>query len=298
MTSIVYSEKYYCDIGAHVFPTEKFRLVYEMLERNGYLVGETVSILAPRPATREELALVHDEKYLDDALNARVTSATMRSELPVKRDVIEAFALSAGGTIVAAESAAAEGRSVNIGGGFHHAFADHAEGFCYFNDVAIAARKLLAEGKASRVAIIDCDLHQGNGTAHIFRDDPNVFTFSIHQENNYPVKRQGDMDIGLDDGVGDEEYLERLGAGLERIRREFKPDFVFYLAGADPFVEDQLGALRLTHEGFSRRDEIVMGTFYRDKVPICVVLAGGYSRDVQDTVRIHYQTCVRLIELR
>lgn len=296
MTSIVYSEKYYCDIGPHVFPTEKFRLVYEMLERNGHLAGETVSILAPRPATREELALVHEEEYLDDALNARVTHATMRSELPVERDVIEAFALSAGGTIVAAESAAADGRSVNIGGGYHHAFADHAEGFCYFNDVAIAARKLLAGKKASRVAIVDCDLHQGNGTAYIFRDDPSVFTFSIHQERNYPVKSQSDIDIGLDDGVGDEEYLERLGAAIERIRSEFNPDFVFYLAGADPFVEDQLGALRLTHDGFSRRDEIVMGAFCGDKVPLCVVLAGGYSRDVQDTVRIHYQTCVRLIE--
>jgi acetoin utilization deacetylase AcuC-like enzyme len=297
VTSIVYSEKYYCDIGAHVFPTEKFRLVYEMLERDGHLAGETVSIRAPRPATPEELALIHEAKYLDDALNARVTPATMRSELPVERDVIEAFVLSAGGTIVAAESAAAEGRSVNIGGGYHHAFADHAEGFCYFNDVAVAARKLLAGKKASRIAIADCDLHQGNGTAHIFRDDPDVFTFSIHQEHNYPVKQKGDLDIGLDDGVGDEEYLDRLGVAIEQIRSEFKPDFVFYLAGADPFVEDQLGALRLTHEGFSRRDEIVMGPFCRNDVPVCVVLAGGYSREVQDTVRIHYQTCVNLIEL-
>lgn len=294
MTSIVYSERYYCDIGPHVFPTEKFRLVYEMLERNGKLGIDTVEVLEPRQATREELALVHEEQYLDDALNARTTPATMRSELPVEREVIEAFALSAGGTIVAAERAAAEGRSVNLGGGYHHAFADHAEGFCYFNDVAIAARKLSVDKKAARVAIVDCDLHQGNGTAYIFRDDPKVFTFSIHQEHNYPVKEKSDLDIGLDDGVGDDEYLEKLEGALGLIRQKFNPDFVFYLAGADPFVEDQLGALRLTHDGFGRRDDAVIGAFHG--VPLCAVLAGGYSRDVLDTVKIHYGTCVNLIE--
>jgi len=296
MTSIVYSDKYFCDIGPHVFPTEKYMLLYRMLVESGKLPSDRVQVLAPRSATREELALVHSEEYLDDALNARVTSATIRSELPVEKSVIEAFLLSTGGTVVAAEEAATKGRGINLGGGYHHAFADHAEGFCYFNDVAIAARKLLSGKKASRIAIVDCDLHQGNGTAYIFRDDSNVFTFSIHQEHNYPVKQKSDLDIGLEDGVGDEEYLKSLEGALTRIRNEFKPDYVFYLAGADPFVEDQLGRLELTHEGFRRRDEMVIGGFCGRDVRLCVVLAGGYSRDVNDTVKIHYATCVRLIE--
>ena len=296
MTTIVYSSRYYCDIGWHVFPIEKYRLVYEVLDRDGKLAAGTVELVEPRPAAREELALVHSGKYLDDVLNARLTPATFSSELPVERNVIDAFLLSTGGTIIAAERAATCGRAVNLGGGYHHAFADHAEGFCFFNDVAIAARKLLNEGKAARIAVVDCDLHQGNGTAHIFSEESRVFTFSIHQERNYPIKQRSDLDIGLDDGVGNEEYLARLGDAIERIQNDFAPDFVFYLAGADPFEDDQLGALELTHEGFRRRDDMVIGVFCGRNVPICVVLAGGYSRDVEDTIRIHYGTCVRLLE--
>jgi acetoin utilization deacetylase AcuC-like enzyme len=296
MTAIIYSDKYYCDIGAHVFPPQKYRLVYEMLEKNGWLQNPTVKVLAPRMPTREELRLVHTDKYLDEVLNARLTPATFTSELPVRKEVVEAFLLNTGGTLVAADSAVAEGRAVNIGGGFHHAFADHAEGFCFFNDVAIASRKLLSEEKASRVAVVDCDLHQGNGTAFIFQNVPEVFTFSIHQENNYPIKQKSDLDIGLDDGAGDGIYLSSLETAIDRIQTSFKPDLVFYLAGADPFVEDQLGALELTHEGFRRRDDIVIGTFCGAGIPICVLLAGGYSRNVRDTVEIHYNTCVRLFQ--
>jgi len=296
MTAIVYSIRYDCDLGAHVFPTEKYRLVYEMLETTGKLASGDVRVLEPRAPESEELQLVHEAGYLDDALNARLTPATFSSELPVRRDIIDAFLLSTGGTLVAAENAAEDGRGVNLGGGFHHAFADHAEGFCFFNDVAIACRKMFAEKSASRIAVVDCDLHQGNGTAFIFRDEPNVFTFSIHQERNYPIKQQSDLDIGLGDGVGDEEYLDRLTGAIARIQNEFEPDFVFYLAGADPFKEDQLGALEITHEGFSRRDDIVIGTFCGGGIPFCAVLAGGYSRNVQDTVRIHYDMCVRLLE--
>ncbi len=296
MTAIIYSDKYYCDIGAHVFPPQKYRLVYEMLEKNGWLQNPTVKVLAPRMPTREELRLVHTDKYLDEVLNARLTPATFTSELPVRKEVVEAFLLNTGGTLVAADSAVAEGRAVNIGGGFHHAFADHAEGFCFFNDVAIASRKLLSEEKASRIAVVDCDLHQGNGTAFIFQNVPEVFTFSIHQENNYPIKQKSDLDIGLDDGAGDDIYLSSLETAIDRIQTSFKPDLVFYLAGADPFVEDQLGALELTHEGFRRRDDIVIGTFCGAGIPICVLLAGGYSRNVRDTVEIHYNTCVRLFQ--
>ncbi|UCD56376.1 MAG: histone deacetylase [Candidatus Hydrogenedentota bacterium] len=296
MTTIVYSDRYYCDIGHHVFPAQKYRLVYEMLERSGRLEDDKVEMLDPRLPTREELSLVHNEEYLDDVLNARLTPATFSSELPVRRDVVDAFLLSTGGTLVAAESAAATGRSINLGGGYHHAFADHAEGFCFFNDVAIACAKLLAVNKAAHIAIVDCDLHQGNGTAYIFRDEPNVFTFSIHQEHNYPIKQRSDLDIGLDDGVGDAEYLGKLGKAIERIQKEFGPDFVFYLAGADPFEQDQLGSLELTHEGFRGRDDMIIGAFCGSRIPLCVVLAGGYSRDVQDTVKIHYNTCLRVFE--
>ncbi|MBI4831632.1 MAG: histone deacetylase [Candidatus Lindowbacteria bacterium] len=294
MTTIVYSDKYFANIGPHVFPAQKYRLTYEMLEKDGHLKSPHVKLLQPRMPTRDELMLVHENKYLDDVLNYRITPATFSSELPMKREVVEAFLLSSGGTLVAAESAVSAGRSINLGGGFHHAFPDHAEGFCFFNDVAMACRALLKEKKAARIAVVDCDLHQGNGTAYIFRDEPNVFTFSIHQENNYPIKQKSDLDIGLDDGVGDEEYLAKLGGAIERIQKEFKPDFVFYLAGADPFEDDQLGSLELTHEGFKRREDMVIGTFCDAKVPVCVVLAGGYSRDVWDTVKIHYSTCVRL----
>lgn len=296
MVTIVYSDRYFCVIGAHVFPAQKYRLVYRMLKKNEKLAGQKVQVLEPRFPTMEELRLVHTEKYLQDVLNARLTPETFSSELPLKRDVIEAFLLSTGGTLVAAEDAVKNGRSINLGGGFHHAFPEHAEGFCFFNDVAIAATKLLNEGAVSRIAVVDCDLHQGNGTAHIFRENKNVFTFSIHQENNYPVKQQSTLDIGLDDGVGDEEYIEKLRQGLELIEKDFKPDYVFYLAGADPFENDQLGGLRLTHAGFRKRDDLVIGLYGKKKIPLCVLLAGGYSIDVQDTVLIHYDTCVRLIE--
>ncbi|MBI5118441.1 histone deacetylase [Candidatus Poribacteria bacterium] len=294
MTTIVYSDKYFANIGPHVFPAQKYRLVYDEIGKDGYLQSPSVQILQPRMPTRDELRFVHEDKYLDDVLGFRITPSTFSSELPMRREVVEAFLLSSGGTLVAAESAVTTKKSVNLGGGFHHAFPDHAEGFCFFNDVAMACRMLLKEKKATRIAIVDCDLHQGNGTAYIFRDEPNVFTFSIHQENNYPIKQTSDLDIGLDDGVGDDEYLKRLGGAIEQIQKEFRPDYVFYLAGADPFEDDQLGSLELTHEGFKRRDEMVVGTFCGADIPLCVVLAGGYSRDVRDTVRIHYNTCLRL----
>ena len=296
MLTVVYSDKYYCNIGNHVFPARKYRLVYEMLQREGKLTGKNVKVLEPRVPTQEELRLVHTEEYLHAALNSRVTWATFSSELPIRPDIIEAFLINTGGTLVASESALETGRSINLGGGFHHAFAEHAEGFCFFNDVAIAIRKLLAGQKASRIAIVDCDLHQGNGTAHIFSGEEKVFAFSIHQENNYPVKQKSSLDIGLDDGVGDEEYLEKLQVALEHIDKQFKPDYLFYIAGADPFKDDQLGGLKLTLEGFRRRDNAVIGFAKKNNIPLCVTLAGGYARDVLDTIRIHYQTCVRLLE--
>jgi acetoin utilization deacetylase AcuC-like enzyme len=296
MTAIVYSAKYFANIGPHVFPAQKYRLLFETIEKNAHLQSPNVKLLQPRLPTREELRLVHEDKYLDDVLNFRLTPSTYSSELPVHREVVEAFLLNTGGTLVAAEAALPAGRGVNLGGGFHHAFPDHAEGFCYFNDIAIACCVLLKEKRASRIAIVDCDLHQGNGTAYIFRNEPNVFTFSMHQENNYPIKQKSDLDIGLDDGVGDDEYLSKLSGAIERIQKEFAPDYIFYLAGADPFEDDQLGSLDLSHDGFKRRDDMVIGTFCPAGIPLCAVLAGGYSQDVWDTIKIHYDMCLRLFE--
>ncbi len=294
MVSVVYSPAYYCILGAHVFPSHKYRLVYQMLEEYGALSKPNIRLLQPRVPSREELLLVHSEKYLDDILNVRLTPQTFSSELPIKKDTVDAFLLSTGGTLVASESALDTKRSINIGGGYHHAFPDHAEGFCLFNDVAIACRRLLARKPELRIAIVDCDLHQGNGTAYIFRKEKNVFTFSIHQENNYPVKQESDLDIGLDDGVGDDEYLKKLQEALDYIAQEFQPKYVFYLAGADPFEDDQLGALRVTTAGFRKRDDLVIDFCTQRTISLCVVLAGGYARDVRDTVRIHYNTCLRL----
>ena len=184
----------------------------------------------------------------------------------------------------------ARGAAVNLGGGFHHAFADHAEGFCYLNDLAVAARERTDAG-VSRVAIVDLDVHQGNGTAKIFEGDPQVFTLSIHQERNYPVpKQQSSLDVGLDDGTGDGEYLEALDRALEQVW-SFGPALLLYQAGADPYREDQLGGLKLSFEGLEQRDRRVIEGSRTRRIPVAVTLGGGYARNVEDTVRIHETTC-------
>ena len=213
--AVVHHTRYRCDIGTHVFPMEKYELVRRELVHLG-LVRED-EILAPAPATRAELELVHTPEYLDDLERLRHTPRTACSELPRTHEIVEAYALAAGGTTLAAREALARGAAVNLGGGFHHAFADLASGFCYLNDLAVATRVLQHEGRVRRVAIVDVDLHQGNGAARIFRSDPDVFTFSIHQERLYPIKETGTLDIGLDDGIGDGAYHERLASGLERV---------------------------------------------------------------------------------
>jgi acetoin utilization deacetylase AcuC-like enzyme len=185
---------------------------------------------------------------------------------------------------------------MNLTGGFHHAFPDHAEGFCYVNDVAVAIRKLQLERRIKRALVVDCDLHQGNGTAYIFRGDPDVFTFSIHQEKLYPVKQRSSLDIGLPNLAGDAEYFGHLERHVPRIMEEFRPDIVFYLAGADPYEGDQLGSLRLTMKGLRRRDELVFKECAGRAVPICVVVAGGYAFHAEDTIQIHCNTCKALME--
>ncbi len=285
----IYSDKYEVNIGAHVFVTQKYRLVKERLIREG--LAQEKDFICPQNSDIKDIALVHTTQYIDDMLNLKWTQRTVRSELPLTTEIINAYFLHAEGTILACEQALKDGIGMHIGGGFHHAFADHAEGFCYVNDIAVGIRKMQSLKKIKRAAVIDCDLHQGNGTANIFKNDPTVFTFSIHQELLYPIKEQSDWDIGLNDYTGDDEYLSLLQNAVNKIFREHKPELVIYVAGADPFYLDQLGSLRLTKEGLQKRDEIVIKNCREQNIPAAVTLAGGYAYDVKDTVEIHFNTC-------
>ena len=285
----MHSFGYQCDIGRHVFPMEKFALVRAQLERTG--AAAPGDFLEPAPASRDELLLVHEPEFLDDLEALRWTPRTTPSELPLEADIVRAYRLAAGGTVLAARAALERGAGLNLGGGFHHAFAGHAEGFCYLNDLAVAVRVLQREGRVSRVAVVDLDVHQGNGTARIFRDDPSVFTLSIHQERNYPgAKERSDLDVGLDNGIGDAAYDRVLAGALEAVWK-FGPEMVIYQAGADPYFDDQLGGLSLTREGLEARDRRVLEGAAARRIPAVVTLGGGYARRVEDTVDIHVTTC-------
>ena len=284
---LVYSPRYAADLQGHVFPIEKYRLVVEQLARENIL-GE---VLEPAPASRAELELVHTPAYLDDLFAARRTHHTAFSEMPLTREIADAFALGAGGSVLAARLALERrGPAMNVGGGLHHAFAAHAEGFCYINDVALAVKVMQEEGRIKRAAVIDCDLHQGNGTAHIFRDDADVFTFSIHEENLYPEKEHSDLDVGLASCAGDDEYLPHLRRYVPALLDEHRPDLVVYVAGADPYAGDQLGTLQLTLAGLLERDRVVLGACAARGLAVAITLAGGYARRTADTVAIHVNT--------
>jgi len=293
--ALVYTDSYVVDIGTHVFPVAKYPMIVERLvETCG--VGHD-EFLAPKPPTREQLLLVHTPEYLDDLTRSRWTYRTSSSEMPLTPEIAKAYLLSAGGTLLAArEALERRGFGIHIGGGFHHTFPDHAEGFCYINDIAVAVRVLQKEGAIKRAAVVDCDLHQGNGTAFIFRNDPSVFTFSIHQENNYPAKQRSDVDIGLRDGATDDEYLEALATVIPSRLDAFQPELVIFVAGADPYEKDLLGGLSLTKEGLARRDRMVVEYCAERSVPIASVLAGGYAPDINETVEIQTQTCCTMIE--
>jgi acetoin utilization deacetylase AcuC-like enzyme len=287
--AFVHSAGYYCDIGVHVFPMEKFGIVRDRLIKSGLV--EAGDILEPPLATREELLRVHTAEYLGDLEQLRWTRRTLGSELPLTAEIVRAYVLAAGGTILAAREALTRGVAVNLGGGFHHAYADHAEGFCYINDIAVAIRALQQESLARRVAVVDCDVHQGNGTARLFRDDPDVFTLSLHQERNFPEPKEvGDLDIGLADRTGDEEYLGKLGAALDSVWAR-APEVVVYQAGADPYGGDQLGGLALTLAGLEARDRMVLEGCGSRRIPVAVTLGGGYARRLEDTIGIHLATC-------
>jgi acetoin utilization deacetylase AcuC-like enzyme len=246
----------------------------------------------PDAATDGQLLLVHDAVYLDRVKQGTLSAAEMRAiGFPWTEQMVERSRRSSGATLAAARAALREGTAANFAGGTHHAFRDRGEGFCVFNDSAVAARVLQAEGLARRVLVIDCDVHQGNGTAAIFRGDDSVFTFSIHGANNYPfVKEAGDLDIELPDGAGDRAYLDLLEPGLKLAMERANADLAIYLAGADPYIDDRLGRLALTKQGLLNRDRMVFEACERAGLPVAVAMAGGYARDIEDTIDINYHT--------
>jgi len=284
--AVVFSERYFADIGVHVFPMRKFEMIKDELVRRGVVRREDV--IEPEPASLEQVQRVHDREYIDKLLHGRLSVLEEAIlELPYSEALVEASFLCAGGSIIAARNALERGASANIGGGFHHAFPDHGEGFCVFHDVAIAIRELQATKEIRRAAVIDVDVHHGNGTAAIFRDDPSVFTFSIHEEENYPaVKPPSDQDVGLETGAGGKTYLAVLEHWIPRILTRHEPDLVAYIGGADPYEQDQLGRLRLTRDDLRARDRLVFGECAKRGIPFAVFLAGGYARELEDTVGI------------
>jgi len=287
---LVYHPGYDLHLGDHVFPTEKYRLVRERLIREGFAHEE--DFVEPEPAPDEDLLLVHDPGWIQRLKTGTLSFyEILKLELPYSREMVDGFLLAAGGTTLAAGLALHDGIGFNVGGGFHHAFPGHGEGFCAIHDIAVAIRHWQREGLIERAMVVDCDVHHGNGTAAIFAGNTRAFTLSIHQFHNYPAhKPASDIDIHLADLTGDEEYLERLRAAYLPALAEHRPGLVVYVAGADPYVEDQLGGLALSLEGLKARDVLVLETALRERVPVAIVLAGGYAVELEDTVAIHVNT--------
>ena len=277
----------------HRFPMEKYARLRESLLASGEF-GEADSHL-PHAATDEELGRAHDPAYIQ-AVSAGLLPEKAQKAIgfPWSPGMVERSRRSAGATLCACRAALANGVSANLAGGPHHAFRDRGEGFCVFNDAAVAARAMQAEGLANRVLIVDCDVHQGNGTASILRGDDSIFTFSIHGARNFPFdKEQSDLDIELPDGCADAAYLLRLNEGLDTAFDLARPDLVIYLAGADPYRDDRLGRLALTFDGLAERDRSVFAHCQARRLPLAIAMAGGYARQIEDTVRIH-TTTIRL----
>lgn len=344
---LIYSDGYDLNLGAHVFPSRKFKWIHEKCLRDGIAAAD--DFLEPEPAPDEDILRVHTQEWTRKLKQGKLSYfEILRLEVPYSPQLVRAFWLSAGGSTLAARRALADRCAFNLGGGFHHAFPDHGEGFCAINDVAVAIRRLQADGAIESALIVDLDVHHGNGTAAIFAADPSVFTLSMHQENNYPnPKPPSDLDVALDDFTDDDTYLrllrkaldeaftrfakefaaklvhnssDQLGRGVEFIPptarppqpdlphqfgrgAEFTPptaghpqalpdhpDLIFYLAGADPYREDQLGGLALTLDGLAERDRIVIEAARSRSIPIAITFAGGYARNVEDTIQIHTNT--------
>ncbi|PYS92123.1 MAG: histone deacetylase [Acidobacteria bacterium] len=294
---VFYTPRYYADIGeGHVFPIRKFELVRDRLLCEGTL--RPTDLVEPQPAPLADVLLVHTEDYMTRLRAGALTPRELRRlGLPWSKALVRRSFLAAGGTIGAARLALTAGIGSNLAGGTHHAFPDHGEGFCVLNDVAIAIRVLKRDGLIERVAVVDCDVHQGNGTATIFADDAAVFTFSMHGARNYPLfKVRSTLDVELPDDTSDEEYLHTLATHLPRVFAH-RPEIIFYLGGADPYVHDKLGRLALTIPGLRARDEFVLSACRGRRVPLVTVMSGGYAAEISDTVEIHCNTIRAVREL-
>ena len=322
---LIYSEDYYLPIGTHVFPAEKYRRIHDRLIETK--VGDAADFLEPQPASDDDIRLVHTPEYVHKLKTGTLSpQEEMQLEVPFSQELVQAFWLAAGGSILAAQHALTDRVAFNIGGGFHHAFPDHGEGFCMIHDVAVAIRRMQRDGKIRTAMTVDCDVHHGNGTAAIFsgtktttdplpsvststlgqpapgkmrsKHDGDVFTISLHQANNYPaIKPPSGIDVDLPDGIGDDDYLAWLDNALSSGLRQFEPDLICYIAGADPYREDQLGGLALTIEGLKKRDELVFRVARARDIPVMVSYAGGYARKVEDTVTIHSNTVIAAKEI-
>ena len=324
---LVYSDAYYLPIGKHVFPAEKYRRVRDRLIATG--IADAGDFVEPQPATDQDILLVHKPEYVQKLRNGTLSPREeMEMEIPYSRDLVDAFWLAAGGSILAARQALKDRVCISIGGGFHHAHPDHGEGFCMIHDVAVAIRRLQRDDQIGTAMTVDCDVHQGNGTAAIFAGTRteslplpsvsastvnqeraaktrmrgahagDVFTVSLHQHNNYPLyKPPSSIDVDLPDGIGDDDYLAWLDNALSSAFRQFQPDLMCYIAGADPYREDQLGGLDLTIDGLKKRDELVFKVAKTQNVPVMVTYAGGYAMNVEDTVTIHTNTVIAAKEI-
>jgi acetoin utilization deacetylase AcuC-like enzyme len=315
---LVYSDDYFLPIGQHVFPAEKYRRVHDKLIETG--IADPADFITPQPASDQDILLVHTPQYVNKLKTGTLSAREeLELEIPYSPELVRAFWLAAGGSILAGENALKDGVAVNIGGGFHHAFPDHGEGFCMIHDVAVAIRRMQRDNKIRAAMTVDCDVHQGNGTAAIFAgtrtvSEPlpssgptalgkrplmrgahagDVFTISLHQEDNYPAwKPPSSIDVDLPDGITDNDYLAWLDNALSSGLRQFTPDLICYIAGADPYREDQLGGLGLTIDGLKKRDELVFRVAKSKNIPVMVTYAGGYAQRVEDTVTIHSNTVV------
>lgn len=289
-----YADQFVLPLPAgHRFPMQKYALLRQALE-----IDFPQIIFLPAPlATTAQLQLVHSAEYVNAIDNGTVAPTLMREiGFPWSIMLAQRARHSVGATIAAARSALQTGVSANLAGGTHHAYAEKGGGFCVFNDVAVAARvaqraNLVPASKSLQIAVIDLDVHQGNGTAHIFQQDPSVFTFSMHGEKNFPFRKEAsDLDIGLPDGCTDDAYLAALDAALQAMQQRVQPDLVFYLAGVDPYENDRLGRLKLTAAGLRARDQRVLDWCWTQQCPVVLVMAGGYAHDVRETVQLQRNT--------
>lgn len=287
---VVFSPRYSIDIGPHVFPMRKYALVAERLVGEGIIAR--ADIQEPEPASDEDVTRVHDPGYASRLRQGTLAlEEILQLEMPWSPGLADLAWLASGGTLAAARAALAHGLAAHIGGGFHHAFPDHGEGFCALHDVAIALARLLRDGAIARALVVDLDVHQGNGTAAIFAGEPRVITFSMHQENNYPrIKPPSDLDIGLDDGMEGPEYLALLHEHLPRLLATAQPELVLYVAGVDPYLHDQLGGLALRLTDLAERDRTVIEMARDAGAAVALTLAGGYARRLEDTVTAHART--------